>query len=156
GLLLPAAERRECDVVMMPRHRLRPVQHPHAALHEAIRDLDVLPGRVRETRIEEPGLDQQRPRQRNVRRIEEVERDGLWIPDQAETELQAILVDVVENRRDLPPSGPGRVAEDRDRERPRFSVSVGMNREQPPLRYRVVAEKEDPVSLRLADAPIAG
>src|SRR6185295_16487504 len=75
GPLLPPPERGERDVVMVARDRLGTVEDSHSAFRETVRQLDVLPRRVRERRVEEARFYEKTPWQRDVRRVEEIERN---------------------------------------------------------------------------------
>src|SRR5262249_43272546 len=115
-LLLPPAKGGKRDVVVGAGDRLGTVDDPHSQLRHPVGHLDVLPRGMREGRVEEPGRVEERLRQRDVRGVEEVERHRFTVLDQGVAELEAVLVDVVEKRRDPPVPRPLRVAEDGGRQ----------------------------------------
>src|SRR5262249_2114372 len=78
------------------------------------------------------------------------------IPDDRVPELEAVLVDVIEEGGDTAPGGPGRVAQHGHGMGPRLGVSPGVDGQEALLWDRVVPEKEDRARPRLLDPAVAG
>ncbi len=139
----------------MPRHGPGVVTDLQSLPIEAVGELDVLPrgrgeGRVERALPEELAIDG------DVRGVEEVERDHGAVFDQLVAELQAVVVDVVHERRHARSLWPAGVAEAGHE---RVVVCLAMNPrmlgQEAPLRHSVVADEDDEASRRQRHPVIA-
>src|SRR5262249_38598971 len=90
------------------------------------------------------------------RGVEEVERHRFTVLDQGVAELEAVLVDVVEKRRDPPVPRPRRVAEDGGGKGARLLVRPGGDGGEVFFGDGVVAEKEDEAAGSLFHSAVGG
>ena len=140
---------------------LRPVEQPQSTRREPVARLDVLPGRKGKRRVE--GLGGHRvPVHRQVRRVEEVERHVVRILDQGESELESLLVDVVEERSTAHARVPVGAADDADAAPGLANARRQIPVLDPPVRGQpsrrgdgVVTEKGHPTPPRRRHAPVA-
>ena len=155
GPLLPLGEPGEVGRVVVRRPRLGGVGQPQSAPAQPVGGLDVLPGGIRETLVERL-LHEPPPREREVRGVEEVERHLRRVLDQRVSELQAVLVQVVEEGGAPHARVPAGVADDGDLVAAALPPpALFVRREPAGIRHRDVAEECDPGRARGGHAAVA-